>query len=190
MRGRKVKPGETGPQGEKGEKGDKGDKGDKGATGANGVGVQSVDVMYYQSASATSLSGGSWQTTAPAWVDGKYIWSKTVITYTDSSTTETEPACITGGKGNTGEKGDTGNTGAAGKGVTSIVEQYYQSTSATSLSGGSWSHHLSRMVVNGRYIWTRSIITYTDGSATTTTAVCVTGQKGDTGATGAKGDKR
>lgn len=180
--------GETGPQGEKGEKGDKGDKGDKGAAGANGIGVQSVDVMYYQSTSATSLIGGSWQTTAPAWVDGKYIWSKTVITYTDSNTTETEPACITGGKGSTGEKGDTGNTGAAGKGVTSIVEQYYQSTSATSLSGGSWSTTYPGWV-NGRYIWTRSIITYTDGSATTTTAVCVTGQKGDTGATGAKGDK-
>ena len=203
IKGDKGDAGEQGPQGEqgpKGEKGDKGDKGDTGAAGADGVGVQSVDVMYYQSTSATSLSGGSWQTDAPAWVDGKYIWSKTVTTYTDTNTAETDPVCITGGKGSTGAKGDkgdkgdtgeAGNTGPAGedgKGVTSIVEQYYQSTSATSLSGGNWSTTYPGWV-NGRYIWTRSIITYTDGSTTTTTAVCVTGQKGDTGATGAKGDK-
>ena len=192
--------GPQGPQGEKGEKGDKGDKGDTGDAGADGVGVQSVDVMYYQSTSATSLAGGSWQTDAPGWVDGKYVWSKTVITYTDTSTAETDPVCITGGKGSTGatgpkgDKGDTGatgNTGPAGedgKGVTSIVEQYYQSTSATSLSGGSWSTTYPGWA-NGKYIWTRSIITYTDNTATTTTAVCVTGEKGATGATGATGPK-
>nr|WP_296267365.1 phage tail spike protein [uncultured Merdimonas sp.] len=201
IKGDKGETGDQGPQGEQGPKGDQGEKGDKGDTGdagADGVGVQSVDVMYYQSTSATSLAGGSWQTVAPNWEDGKYIWSKTVITYTDTSTAETDPVCVTGGKGSTGEKGDkgdkgdtgdtgsTGPTGAAGKGVTSIVEQYYQSTSATSLSGGSWSATYPGWV-NGRYIWTRSIITYTDNTATTTTAVCVTGQKGDTGATGATG---
>ena len=198
--GAKGEQGDTGPQGEKGEKGDKGDKGDAGDAGADGVGVQSVDVMYYQSSSAASLAGGSWQTDAPDWEDGKYVWSKTVITYTDTSTAETDPVCITGGKGNTGatgpkgDKGDTGNTGNTGpagedgKGVTSIVEQYYQSTSATSLSGGSWSTTYPGWV-NGRYIWTRSIITYTDNTATTTTAVCVTGQKGDTGATGPQGEQ-
>ena len=192
--------GPQGPQGSQGEKGEKGDKGDTGDAGADGVGVQSVDVMYYQSTSATSLAGGSWQTDAPGWVDGKYVWSKTVITYTDTSTAETDPVCITGGKGSTGatgpkgDKGDTGatgNTGPAGedgKGVTSIVEQYYQSTSATSLSGGSWSTTYPGWV-NGKYIWTRSIITYTDNTETTTTAVCVTGEKGSTGATGATGPK-
>lgn len=196
--GPKGDQGDIGPQGEKGEKGDKGDKGDTGDAGADGVGVQSVDVMYYQSTSAAALAGGSWRTDAPDWEDGKYVWSKTVITYTDTSTAETDPVCITGGKGSTGEKGDkgdkgdtgdagsTGPAGEDGKGVTSIVEQYYQSTSATSLSGGSWSTTYPGWV-NGKYIWTRSIITYTDSSATTTTAVCVTGQKGDTGATGATG---
>ena len=62
-------------------KGDKGDKGDKGEAGAAGVGVKAVDVLYYMSTSATSLSGGSWQTTSPAWVNGKYMWSKTKVTY-------------------------------------------------------------------------------------------------------------
>lgn len=158
-------------------------KGEKGDTGAKGVGVSSVDVMYYKSTSATSLSGGSWVTTDPGWENGKYIWSKTVITYTDKTTDESTPVCITGAKGSTGGTGAKGETGAAGKGVTSIVEQYYQSTSATALSGGSWSEKYPGWV-NGKYIWTRSVITYTDKTSTTTTAVCVTGAKGSDGNNG------
>ena len=63
-----------------------------------GLVVESVDVMYYLSNSATELSGGSWSTTAPTLQNGKYIWSKTVTTFTDDTTKETEPVCITGGK--------------------------------------------------------------------------------------------
>ena len=94
----------------------------------------------------------------------------------------------TGSKGDKGDKGDTGGTGATGKGVKSIVEQYYKSTSATAMSGGSWSTTYPGWE-NSKYIWTRSVITYTDNTTSTTTAVCVTGSKGDKGATGAKGDK-
>lgn len=151
----------------------KGDKGDKGDTGSAGVGVKSVDVLYYMSTSATSLSGGSWQTTSPEWVNGKYMWSKTKVTYTDETTKETAPVCITGAKG---------NTGAAGKGVKSIVEEYYLSASSSSTTGGSWSTTVPAWQ-NGKYMWTRSVITYTDNSKTTTNAVCVSGSKGD------KGDK-
>ena len=151
--------------------------GDKGDTGAKGVGVASVDVWYYKSTSATSVTGGSWATTSPAWENGKYIWSKTIVTYTDSSTEESEPVCITG------QKGSTGSTGATGKGVSSIVEQYYQSTSASSQTGGTWGTTVPAWA-DGKYIWTRSVITYTDGTSTTTTPICVTGPKGSTGSAG------
>ena len=139
--------------------------------------IASVDVEYYLSTSPTTLSGGSWVTTAPEWVNGKYMWSRTkkvdgygIITYSPSTT----GTCIAGA---------TGATGATGKGVSTIVEQYYKSTSASSLSGGSWSTSYPGWE-NGTYIWTRSVITYTDSTSTTTTAVCVTGSKGSTGATG------
>lgn len=149
-------------------------KGEDGADGKDGVGVQDVDVLYYLSTSSSTLTGGSWSTTAPAWVNGKYMWSKTRVIYTDGSTTETDPACITGSKGANGTNGEDG------RGVTSIVEQYYLSTSSSSLVGGSWSTTAPAWV-NGKYIWTRSVITYTDSSSTTTDAICVTGAKGETG---------
>lgn len=143
----------------------------KGEAGKDGKGVQSVDVLYYLSSSSTSLSGGSWSTNSPTWVDGKYIWSKTKVVYTDGSSIETNPACITGGKGSTGENG---------RGVSSIVEEYYLSTSSNSLVGGSWSTTPPTWE-NGKYIWTRSVITYTDSASTTTDPICVTGGKGATG---------
>lgn len=143
----------------------------KGEAGKDGKGVQSVDVLYYLSSSSTSLSGGSWSTNSPTWVDGKYIWSKTKVVYTDGSSIETNPACITGGKGSTGDNG---------RGVSSIVEEYYLSTSSNSLVGGSWSTTPPTWK-NGKYIWTRSVITYTDSASTTTDPICVTGGKGATG---------
>lgn len=162
--------------------------------------VSFVDVEYYLSTSATSLSGGSWSTTAPTWVNGKYMWSRTVTI--DGSGNKTyspnqNGVCIAGAQGATGAKGDkgdkgetgaTGGTGATGNGVKSIVEQYYKSTSATSLNGGSWGTTYPGWE-NSKYIWTRSVITYTDNTTSTTTAVCVTGPQGPQGPQGVKGDK-
>lgn len=140
---------------------------------AIGENIKIVDVMYYLSTSQTSLIGGSWQTTAPTWVNGKYMWSKTVTTLANGTVKESSPTCIAGAKG---------DTGSAGKGVKSIVEQYYLSTSQTSLAGGSWSTTVPTWT-QGKYIWTRSVITYTDNTTTTTNGICVSGSKGD------KGDK-
>lgn len=154
--------------------------------------VSFVDVEYYLSTSPISLSGGSWSTTAPTWVNGKYMWSRTVTTDGAGNRTYSpnqNGVCIAGAQGATGakgDKGDTGGTGATGKGVKSIVEQYYKSTSATAMSGGSWSTTYPGWE-NSKYIWTRSVITYTDNTTSTTTAVCVTGAKGDKGDKGATG---
>lgn len=142
--------------------------GSNGKPGDDGVGIKDVDVLFYLSSSATSLVGGSWSTTSPTWVNGKYIWSKTRVIYTNTTTWESDPACISGGKGENG------------LGIKSVIEEYYLSTSSSSLIGGSWSTSAPAWV-NGKYIWTRTVITYTDGSSTTTDAMCVTGAKGETG---------
>lgn len=142
--------------------------GSNGKPGDDGVGIKDVDVLFYLSSSATSLIGGSWSTTSPTWVNGKYIWSKTRVIYTNTTTWESDPTCISGGKGENG------------LGIKSVIEEYYLSTSSSSLVGGSWSTSTPAWV-NGKYLWTRTVITYTDSSSTTTDAICVTGAKGDTG---------
>ena len=134
--------------------------------GFDGKGVKNVDVLYAISTSNSTAPTTGWQTDAPAWENGKYIWSKTVTTYSDDSVEETSPVCITGG------------VGATGKGVKTITEYYYMSTSATTLTGGSWSTTRPTWE-NGKYIWTKSIITYTDNTTSETPGICVTGEKGD-----------
>lgn len=98
--GEKGDPGATGPQGEQGVKGDtgatgpRGPQGEKGATGPQGVSVTATTVEYYLSASETELSGGTWQSTAPAITDGKYLWGRTKITYSNGKTAYTGAYCI------------------------------------------------------------------------------------------------
>lgn len=144
--------------------------------------IETVDVEYYLSTSPTSLSGGSWSTTAPTWTNGKYMWMRTKITDGAGNVTyspDKNGTCITGA---------TGATGSSGKGISSIVEEYYQSTSATTLSGGSWSTTPPTWV-DGKYIWTRSVITYTDNTVKRTEGICATGQKGDKGEKGDVGPR-
>lgn len=83
-----------GEKGEQGIQGVPGEKGDPGATGPQGVSVTATTVEYYLSASETELSGGTWQSTAPAITDGKYLWGRTKITYSNGKTTYTGAYCI------------------------------------------------------------------------------------------------
>lgn len=147
-----------------------------GKDGKDGTSISNVDVEYAKSTSNTTAPTSGWQTTAPAWEQGKYIWSRTKTVLSNGTTTYSKAVCVTGGTGNDGV------------GVSSIVEQYYQSSSATALADGSWSTTRPTWK-NGWYIWTRSVITYTNGTSHTTSPICVSGEKGDKGDDGAPGDK-
>ena len=80
--------GSTGASGANGSKGDRGEKGDKGATGR---GVKAIVPQYYLSISSTKQEGGSWSATQPAWAEGKYIWTRSYITWDDGTTSTTTP---------------------------------------------------------------------------------------------------
>lgn len=141
--------------------------------------VAAMSVEYYKSTSATELKGGTWQYEAVTATQGYYIWSRTKTVAQDGTVTYGQSACITGNTGATGAtgaKGDTGaagakgDTGATGKGVKSIVPQYYLSTSKTAQTGGSWSATQPAWQPN-HYLWTRSYITWSDNTTSTTTPI-------------------
>ena len=67
--------------------------------------------------------------------------------------------------------------------VTSVDIYYYNSTSSSSLSGGSWSTDTPTWT-NGKYIWSKTVTTWEQGVTTESEPVCITGQKGSTGAAG------
>lgn len=138
--------------------------------------IATVEVQYALSASSTEAPTTGWSTTAPAWESGKYMWQRTKTTYSDSTAevphyTISDPTCIQGAKGEDGSPGAKGEDGAKGDdgvGISSIITQYYLSTSSTTQTGGSWGTTAPAWS-SGHYIWTRSYITWDDGTTSYTT---------------------
>lgn len=157
-----------------------GDKGATGNTGATGKGVKSTVVDYIGSASGTTVPTGSWGTSIPSVPAGQYLWTRTVTTYTDNTSVTGYSIALQG------QTGATGNTGGTGKGVKSTDVTYQGSTSGTVAPTGSWATSIPS-VAEGSFLWTRTIITYTDNSTSTGYSVAKQGAKGSTGATGAAG---
>lgn len=128
--------------------------------------VKQVDVEYYLSTSSTTATDGSWSTTAPEWVNGKFMWSRQIVTYVDGTTATRNATCIAGATGSNGA------AGATGTGIDSITEEYYLSTSKTTQTGGSWVTTPPAWSAN-KYIWTRSKIVYKNPASTAyTTPLC------------------
>ena len=140
---------------------------------AIGNNIKTVDVQYYLSTSNTALQGGTWTTTAPTWVNGKYMWSKTVTTLANGTVKESKPTCIAGAKGDTGAKGDKGEQGTQGIGVKQVQILYFvhdSKTSAPSTTATGWSTSIPAYQT-GKYLWQVNKITYTNNSTAFTTPV-------------------
>ena len=150
----------------------------KGTDGADGTTIVNIKEQYYLSTSQTMLLDGEWQDTAPTWVKGKYIWTRTVFSYNNNTTSTTEPICVTGRDGNDGLNG--------GVSVSKVDVYYYQSTSATELTGGEWKT-VSPVWQNGKYVWSKTVTYLDNGTQYESKPICLTGQKGDNGTDGIPG---
>ena len=208
--------------------------------------IISSQEQFYQSTSPTSLTGGSWSNTQPAWANGKYIWRRTLVTYGNNKTGYTPSetgVCITGNTGATGStglkalqplksftgtyttigstasenvtsfnrtpvvgdtfinldassntgtwqvttvsngtatfkllscvssKGAKGDPGATGKGIKSTAVTYQASSSGTTVPTGTWGTSVPATNAVNPYLWTRTVITYTDNTKSTSYAV-------------------
>ena len=208
--------------------------------------IISSQEQFYQSTSPTSLTGGSWSNTQPAWANGKYIWRRTLVTYGNNKTGYTPSetgVCITGNTGATGStglkalqplksftgtyttigstasenvtsfnrtpvvgdtfinldassntgtwqvttvsngtatfkllscvssKGAKGDPGATGKGIKSTAVTYQASPSGTTVPTGTWVTSVPATNAVNPYLWTRTVITYTDNTKSTSYAV-------------------
>lgn len=138
--------------------------------------VTSSNVEYYLSNSTTSLIGGSWQITAPLWVDGKYMWQRTKVVLGDGTIKYTpgeDGTCVSGGVGPSGDDGIS---------VTSIQEYYAVSTSNTT-APTTWQTTVQQMTVTNKYLWNYEEFSLSDESkiATKKRVIGVYGDKGPQG---------
>jgi hypothetical protein len=139
--------------------------------------LSTVAVYYALSTSSTTAPTDGWSTTAPTWVNGEYMWQKTVTTKADGTTATSDPTCISGA---------TGATGATGTGVSSSAVTYQLSTSGTTAPTGTWSSTVPTLV-KGEYLWTRTVITYTNSTTTTLYSTSYIARDGNDGADGVAG---
>lgn len=134
-----------------------------GNTGATGKGIKSTAITYQASVSGTTPPTNTWSATIPSVSPGHYLWSRTVITYTDNTTSTTYSVAYIP---------KNGTTGGTGTGVQSITQEYYLSTSKTSQVGGSWVTSLPTWS-GEKYLWTRYKIIYKNPSSTSyTVPIC------------------
>ena len=168
--------------------GTNGTNGTNGINGTNGTdGLNQATIYLYQRAasqpsvpsgsltytfSGGSLSGtlGSWLRSVPA-SNGNPCWVTTAVAIANTAT-DTIASSDWATPTKLVEDGADGTNGDDGVGITSIVPQYYLSTSNSTQTGGSWSSNEPTWE-SGKYIWTRSLITWdtTPASTTTTTPV-------------------
>ncbi|WP_235589839.1 hypothetical protein, partial [Lactococcus lactis] len=77
--------------------GTNGNNGTNGIAGKDGVGITATTITYAQSTSGTIAPSSGWTSTVPTVAEGSYLWTKTVWTYSDS-TSETGYSVAMNGK--------------------------------------------------------------------------------------------
>lgn len=130
--------------------------------------IKTIQEEYYQSTSRTELIGGKWQTIPPTPSTNTYIWTRTHFIYSDGAEVTTDPISVSG------ENGDK---------IESVDVEYAQNQSRTTAPTSDWQT-TAPTAKDGYYTWSRTKIKLKDKDATYTDAVCITGDKGNTGDSG------
>ena len=141
-----------------------------GENGADGASITDVENFYLASDKSTGITQASagWTTDASAIAATMtglkpYLWNYEKVTFSKGAPKTTTPHVV----------------GRMGRGILTIEEEYYLSTSPDSLLGGTWKPEDNKPAWEaGKYMWTHTKITYTDNSVEYIGEVCVTGTPG------------
>lgn len=140
-------------------------------------------IQYASSDQCINPPSTGWSNNIVSVDPGNYLWTKTIVRYSDGTESisysvsrngqngqngkdgidgkngeKGEPG-VKGDKGDPGENGKDGKDGQNGKGVDTIITQYYVSDSKETQTGGSWSEKMPVWDIN-KYLWIRYKITY------------------------------
>ena len=138
----------------------------KGNNGTS-VTVSNTSITYQVGTSGTTAPTGSWTTAIPSVPSGQYLWTKTVVTYSDGKSTTAYSV----------SRNPTNGTNGTSVTVKSTVTEYQASNSGTTVPTGSWS---STPVAGnpGQYVWTRTTVTYSDNKTAVSYSISRNGANG------------
>lgn len=147
----------------------------KGSNGTNGssVTVKSTSVTYQVSTSGTATPTGEWLTSVPNVPVGQFLWTRTIVTYSDGKSTTAYSVSRNGNNGSNG----TSVT------ITKTEVTYQVGSSGTTKPTGNWSTSIPQ-TNPGQYLWTKTVVTYSDGKSTESYSVSRSGTNGQNGANG------
>ena len=156
-----------------------GKDGTNGKNGKDGNGINSISYFYavtstQNAPSASNITSTSIPVLSPT---NKYLWQKEVIDFTDSSVADKTSVILLA------VYGDKGTSII----ITNSSITYQASTSGTEAPTGTWSTSIPS-ISEGSYLWTKTVVTYSDGNSTTAYSVAYKGKNGATGPQGPKGD--
>lgn len=143
----------------------------QGKDGVAGASLKVSKIEYKSGTSGTVAPTGTWSTGLPVVPDGQFLWMR--VTMSDNST-----IIVPTKQGQTGPKGDPGKDG---NGINGVITNYGVSNS-NSTQPTSWSTSLP-IANDGQYLWTRTVIDYTDPNVPDTVQLSYTkqGQQGVSG---------
>lgn len=153
-KGDKGATGPQGPTGPKGETGAQGPQGNPGSTGPQGVSVTTIKDQWYKSTSNTAQAGGSWSDTQPNWESGKYIWTRSHITFSNGNTTTTNPVlanAINNANANASNAVSTANTAnSTANTAKSTASNAASTANAAKSTADSANNKIDNLKVGGR----------------------------------------
>ena len=161
-----------GDQGIQGIQGPQGVQGEKGKDGTS-VTISNKSITYQLSTSGTVVPTGTWQTSPQTIPEGQYQWTKTSVTYSDGNKTESYSISY---------RGKNGSNGTSVK-TTSTSVKYQVGDSGTTKPTGTWQTNVPT-VAQGKYLWTQTIVNYSDGNSTESYSVSYRGIDGNNGVNG------
>lgn len=141
-----------------------GPQGLPGVNGDPGTGITSIE-DFYQVSNSNTAPPSTWVENPPTLTaSNRYLWTYEKITYTDGNTTETAKRVI----------------GTYGNGISGTTVTYQVSSSGTNIPTGTWGSSVPS-VSAGQFLWTRTVMTYDDGTSKTAYGVSRSGQNGTDG---------
>lgn len=198
-----------------------------------GVTITSTSTTYATTADSIQPSDGTFvYDSIPYLSIGSYLWSKTIVVYSDNSSTKSYSVSRIGSDGSNGSNGSNGKTthfaystsadgrlnfsttifeGATYIGtydddntadstdytkytwtklkgddgtdvtITSTSVQYQIGSSGTEVPTGSWSDSVVSATDSQPYLWTKTVVVYSDGESTTAYSVSFKGKDGQDG---------
>lgn len=146
--------------------------------GDTGKGIKSTTITYQASTSGTAVPTGSWSGSIPNVSAGQYLWTRTIFSYSDNTTSTIYSVSR------------MGTNGTNGKSIGSVVNYYLATASSSGVTAGTngWTTTVQSVSAAKKYLWNYEVVKYADGTVASTTAPCIIGTYGDQGSKGDKGD--